>query len=105
MKLQRYSIYGFSSPQETNHDDGNWCTAIDVTKLEKRLEEAESLNAELIEDVTKLEKRLKEAESLNAELIEFVENFWQAKQKGREDEDWLADDAWDLMTRQDLRTY
>lgn len=84
MKLQRYSIHCFSSPQETNHDDGNWCTAIDVAKLEKRLEEAESLNAE---------------------LIEFVENFWQAKQKGRENEDWLADDAWDLMTRQDLRTY
>lgn len=35
MKLQRYSIYGFCSPQPTDSDNGNWCDGDDVAELEK----------------------------------------------------------------------
>lgn len=46
------------------------------------------------EDVARLE-------ALNAELLQFVEDFWEAREKGREDEEWLADAAWDLMEKAD----
>ena len=55
-------------------EDGTWCYADDVEKLE----------------------------ALNAELLQFVEDFWEARQKGREDEHWLADAAWDLMEKADI---
>lgn len=46
------------------------------------------------DDVEKLEE-------LNSELLQFVQDFWEAREKGREDEQWLADAAWDLMEKAD----
>lgn len=47
------------------------------------------------DDVDKLEAQ-------NAELLQFVQDFLEAREKGREDEQWLADAAWELIEKFDI---